>query len=199
MINLLPSDFKSQIAFARRNNVLRSWAVASGIGVLGIALVIAAGLLFIEHSSKSWQNQVNISQKQLEDQKLKETQARVTDISDSVKLATQVLSKQVLFSKLLKQVGAVMPSGASLQSLSINSVEGGIDLTAVATTYQTATQVQVNLEDPKNKIFEKADIVSITCQDTATAKTSYPCQVNVRALFAKDNNFQYTSNTKGGN
>ena len=199
MINLLPPDYKSQITFARMNTTLKNWAIASLIGVLGVVAVIAAGHLFMSQSTKSWQKQVNDTQEQLKTQKLEETQKRVTEISDSVKLAGQVLSKQVLFSKLLTQVGAAMPNGTSLQSLSINAPAGGIDLSAVATSYQSATQVQINLSDPANKIFEKADIVSATCQDNSETKVEYPCQVTIRALFAKDNVFQYSAGAKVGN
>lgn len=191
MINLLPRQQKEHIAFARRNTVLRKWALASFIGVMGILLVLAAGFVFINHSSKAWQKQVDETQTQLKKQKLEETQKRVTEISDSVKLAGQVLSKQILFSRLLEQVGGAMPPKSALQSLTISSTEGGIDLTAAATDYQAASQVQVNLSDPANKIFEKADIVSITCQDNPDGTLQYPCNVTIRALFAKNNTFQY--------
>lgn len=199
MINLLPNDYKKQISYARRNASLLRWAIACAIGVFGILLVIVAGQLFMIRSTDSWQRQVNSTSAQLESQKLQETQTRVTEISDSIKLAIQVLSKQVLFSKLLTQIGAAMPNGTSLQSLSIATPEGGIDLTAVATNYQTATQVQVNLSDPSNKIFEKADIVSVSCQQGDEVTSAYPCTVSIRALFAKDNVFQYVTTNKGGN
>lgn len=153
--------------------------------------------MFINQSISTSQSQLADINASLKEQKLEETQKRVTDISDSIKLALQVLSREILFSKLISQVGAAMPSGASLQSLSIGSTEGGIDLTAGADDYQTATQVQVNLADKDNKIFEKADIVNITCVQpantgaTATGPEPYPCTISIRALFSKDNGFQY--------
>lgn len=194
MINLLPLQTKKSIAYARHNTMLRRWIAATLLGVTGILAVLVFGHLNITSSTATWQKQIDETKQRLSAQKLEETQKRVTEISDSVKLASQVLSKQILFSKLLAQIGAVMPEGTSLQSLSIASVEGGIDLSAVAKDFQTATQVQVNLSDPENKIFEKADIVSTTCADTQD--TDYPCQITLRALFAKDNIFQYSSNTK---
>ena len=193
MINLLPHDYKQDITFARRNSVLRNWLIASILGVVGIVLIIAAGHLFIARSTVSWQKQVDQSKEQLNAQKLDETQKHITDISDSIKLTTQVLSREILFSKLLTQVGAAMPPGTSLQSLSISSTQGGIDLTAGATTYQAGTQVQINLSDPANKIFDKADITSIACLNDPKNTSPYPCTVTIRALFAKDNAFQYVT------
>lgn len=199
MINLLPPDYKQDIVYARRNTQLRKWVIASIIGVLGILIIIAAGHLFINRSIASTERQVITMREQLGAQKLEETQARVTEISDSVKLATQVLSQQVLFSNLLTQIGAAMPPGTALSSLSIGSLDGGIDLSAVAKDYQSATQVQINLENPDNKIFEKADIVSVTCQEDVKNTSAYKCQVSIRALFAKDNEFQFVNKPAGVN
>ncbi len=199
MINLLPDAQKSQLFYARLNTKLRRWIFVSMLSVAGIIIIFGAGFMFIHQSISDEKQQVNQREAQLKSQKLEETQKRMADISDSIKLASDVLSKQVLFSKLLNKVGGTMPPGTSLQSLSINSLDGGIDLTAVATNYQSATQVQLNLADPANKIFEKADIVSITCQDDPAKPSDYPCQVTIRALFAKENTFQYSATQKAGN
>jgi Tfp pilus assembly protein PilN len=195
MINLLPTDTKQQLVFARRNSTIKGWITATIIGLLGVLIVISAGQLFISRSNTLWQKQVNDTKQQLEKQQLTQTQNRVTSMSDSIKLTSQVLSKQILFSKLLEQVTTVLPAGTSLQTLSIKSATGGLDLTAIAKDYQSATQAQINLADPKNNVFEKADIVSITCQDAT--KTDYPCTVTLRALFAKDSAFRYSTNPTG--
>lgn len=196
MINLLPPDQKTDIIFARRNAVLKNWIVASCIGVVGIIVVIAAGQFFISRSTTTWQKQVSSMRAQLDAQNQAEVQKQVTNISDSVKLTLQVLERQVLFSKLLVQVGAAMPSGTTLNSLSISSTQGGLDLAASAKDYQTATQVQLNLSDPQNKLFEKADIIGVNCDNTTKTPTGgllpYPCKITIRALFAKNNAFQYT-------
>src|SRR3989304_3430954 len=92
-------------------------------------------------------------------QKLEETQKSVQEISDNLKLVVQVLSREILFSKLIKQIGTAIPPSAVLTDLKIAKTSGGIDLTAVAIDYSTATQVQVNLQDPDNKIFDKADLI----------------------------------------
>jgi len=193
MINLLPPDLKTSIIYARRNTMLIKWLVATLVGLAGVGAVVVAGQFYINHSVNAYKTEVQRSKEQLSAQKLEETQARVTDISNSIKLATQVLSREVLFSKLLQQIGAVMPAGSSLQSLTIGKLEGGIDLQAAAVDYQTATQVQVNLEDPRNKIFDSADIVSVSCtnSDDPAKKQDYPCQVSIRASFTKNNPFLF--------
>jgi hypothetical protein len=195
-INLLPPGHKADIIYARHNTVLKNWIIASCIGVAGIILVLAAGYFFINQSEKTTQVQVNNARTQLSAQKQDEVQKQVTSISDGVKLTLQVLQRQIFFSKLLVQVGAVMPPGTSLDTLTINSTQGGIDLSVFAQDYQAATQVQINITDPSKKLFEKADILSVTCTPataTATTAQTYPCKSSIRALFAKDSSFQYVN------
>lgn len=191
MINLLPSEVTENIAYARRNTKLLRWSFALLIGIAGIWLVVASGLFYINRSINNYSGLVSAAQNDLKAQKLSETQKQVENISSSLKLVVQVLSREVLFSKLLTQIGSVIPANASLIDLKIAKIEGAIDLTAAASDYNTATQVQVNLQDPSNKIFEKADIVSITCNSSSATDPRYPCTVIIRALFAKNNPFLF--------
>ena len=87
-------------------------------------------------------------------------------------------------------MGAAIPAKASLTGISISKLSGGIDLTAAASDYNTATQVQVNLQDPANKIFDKADIINIVCSSTST-DPQYPCTITIRAQFSKNNPFLF--------
>ncbi|HSX45005.1 MAG TPA: hypothetical protein VLF39_02765 [Candidatus Saccharimonadales bacterium] len=190
MINLLPTDVYQSITFARRNTRLVDWILAVLGGIAIIIIIVISGYFVINRSARDYQKQADSSEQQLKIEKLDETQARVKDISASLNLVVSVLSKEILFSKLLQQIGSVMPPGSSLAGLSISKVQGGLDLSAVAKNYQTATQVQLNLQDPNNKIFTKADIVSVSCSSTSS-DVNYPCQINLRAVFAKDNTFLF--------
>lgn len=194
MINLLSTDAKRTVQYARRNRTLVRWVAATVVGIIGIGVVYGIGFLQIQQSIKSYDSLVANQRQQLVAQKLEETQKETEDISSSVKLTLQVLSRQVLFSGLLQQVGVVMPSGSTLQNLTIGKVDGGIDLQAAAKDYQTATQVQLNVADPNNKLFEKADIVTVSCSSAlanSAISKDYPCQVTIRALFTKNNPFLF--------
>ena len=196
MINLLPPEVKQSISYARRNTRLRLWIVALVLSIAGIAAVIIAGQLYLQQSIHTYSAQVEQGNSDLKVQKLEETQKQVQDITNSLKLVVQVLSREILFSKLITQIGSALPKGSVLTGLSINQVQGGIDLQGVTTDYQTATQVQVNLQDPSNKIFDKADIITIQCSSDKTDdayKAQYPCTLQLRALFAKSNPFSFIS------
>lgn len=196
MINLLPPDIKDSYRYARRNVILRRWVAMFGLALLGLGLIATLGLFTLQRSTVHYKNQIAGTETQFKNENFDSTQAQVQDISNSFRLVVKVLGQEVLFSQLLKQIAATIPANANLTGLNINQAQSGVDITAVATNYSTASQVQVNLADPSNKIFSKADIVSITCGGTNATNPKYPCTVNIRALFANNNPFLFI-NSKG--
>lgn len=189
MINLLPPKVKENYRYARSNLQLRQWVMAFVVAFVGLGMIVTYGLLNIHQSSNDYTAKIAETQALFEQEKFAETQAKVLDISNSFKLVVQVLGQEVLFSQLLKQIAAIIPANANLMSLNINQVQGALDISAIATDYSTATQVQVNLADPANKIFSKADIISISCGGATALNPNFPCTVNIRALFATNNPF----------
>ncbi|HTB49265.1 MAG TPA: hypothetical protein VK712_04240 [Verrucomicrobiae bacterium] len=196
MINLLPPDLKRDYRFARRNVSLRRWVIIFMIALLGLGGLATYGLLALHQSTTRYNKQIAANNLLFQKEDFSGTQKQVQDISSNFKLVVKVLGQEVLFSQLLKQIAAIIPANADLTGLNINQTQGAIDISAIATDYNTATQVQVNLADPANKIFSKADIVSITCSATSAVNPNYPCTINIRALFASDNPFLFI-NSKG--
>lgn len=196
MINLLPHDTKSSYIYAKRNVYLRRWLTILVISLAILGIIGTIGLISIQQTTAHYNEQIRISQKALTDKKLIDTQNKIKDVSSSFKLVVKVLKQEVLFSQLLKQIASTIPPNANLTSLNIIQTSGGIDISAEAKDYATATQVQVNLADPSNKIFSKADLVNIDCKnDDANASESiYPCTVTVRALFSPNNPYLFINN-----
>lgn len=193
MINLLPPESKSSFRYARRNLSLRSWIITLSLALLGVGVLVGVGLLDLQKEVNSYRQQVAQAQATLKHDKLTETQKKVKDISSSLRLASQVLANEVVFSKLITTIGAAMPPGAILTSLNVNRTTGGLDLNANAKDYGTASQVQVNMSSSANKIFAKADIVTISCTSPKPQDkpNPYPCAVTLRALFNGNNQFLF--------
>lgn len=188
MINLLPTEMKNGYHYARRNHFLMRWIVLLSIGLIGAVLLTGIGYLYLHQTAKSYESKIATAQSTLQNKNSTQTQKQVAEISNNLKLAKEVLSKQVLFSELLKQLGTLMPKDTRLTGISILQTTGGIDITAKAKTVDAATQVQVNLTDANNKVFSKADINAISCGQ-ATATDPYDCSVTLRALFSANNPF----------
>jgi len=195
MINLLPPDIKEDYLYAHRNTRLRGWIIACGFALGGILLIVSAGLIYMQHSINAHGKEAEQTRLALQTQKISDIQKRVDGISANTKLAVQVLSREILFSKLIKEIGGALPEDAILKSLEINKaqggIQGGLQLNAAAGSFNSATQIQVNLQDPDNKVFDKADINSVSCGAAPNPSNKYPCEITLRALFGKNNSYFY--------
>lgn len=191
MINLLPPEVKSGYRYARRNVALRRWVIICLVALVGLGAIATYGLVTLKQATTHYDQQIADNHTLFKQENFSTIQQQVQDVSNSFRLVVKVLGQEILFSKLIQQIGATIPKNANLTGLTINQVQGGIDITAVATDYNTASQVQVNLADPANKIFDKADIVSITCNAATAVDPAYPCTVTLRALFAANNPFLF--------
>jgi len=195
MINLLPPEHKDTYRYARHNRAILRWSIACVFTLAGGLLLAGGGYLYLNRSINNTTQQIAETNKQLQAQNLSSVQKQVSTISNNLKLTVQVLSQEMLFSKLLKQLASVTPRNAILTNLTIAQAQTGVDITAQTTNYDAATQLQINLADPKNQIFSKADIVTISCNSGGTDK--YPCTVTLRALFATNNPFLFINDKKG--
>lgn len=194
MINLLPPNLKEEYRYARRNSGLLRVIAVFCVGFVGLAAIVAAGTLYVHQSASTYAGRAEELKGNLKLQKQEEVKAQVQDMSSSLKLAVQVLSQEVLFSQLLTQLATAIPRDASLTGITISELQGAVDISARAVDYEAATQVQVNLSDPENKIFSKADILSISCSEggeTGGADSRYPCSVGIRAQFAENNPYLF--------
>jgi hypothetical protein len=202
MINLMPPEAKSAILYARRNSRLLHWTVGSLFIIVAMMATVILGGFYIDSAKNSLASSIEITKETITEQKLDQTKQEAEELSQGVKLVVQILSKEVLFSKLIQQLGSLMPEGATLGDIQLsNKVNGALDLTANAVDYQSATQVQVNLEDPSNNLFEKVDTTSINCNEgtsstTTTVNTRYKCQIMIKALFDKDAAVTFLANPK---
>jgi len=193
MINLMPPEIKQSYAYAQKNQRLTKWVIVLLIGLIGIGLIGTYGWVSLHQSIKTTTQQVATIQNSLNKNHLTSTESKVATISNDFRLVVKVLSQEILFSKLLSQMAAIMPEGTNLTSLDItNTTSGaGLNISAEATNYNLATQVQVNLNDPSNGIFSRSNLISITCDSKSATNAAYPCTVNLIAQFAQNNQFLF--------
>lgn len=192
MLNLLPPDLKTEYRFARRNSQLLRLIAVFCLGFVGLAVIAAAGTLYIHQAANTYASESSALRQVLKQQKQEEVNFKAQDISNSLKLAVQVLSQQILFSKLLEELAPVIPQGVTLTDIAISELQGALDISAEALDYNSATQLQVNLADPNNKIFSKADIININCSQ-GEDDDAYPCAVSIRAEFGDSKRFLFTT------
>ena len=185
---------KLSYRYALRNVKLIRWVVALSLGIVGLLLISTASLIYMDQTAQSYAKPITDAQQSLQKQNLTATETQVKDISGSLKLAVQVLSKEILFSKLLVRLANLIPNNAVLTDLTISEAQSAITITARTTDYTAATQMQVNVTDPANNIFSHADIQNIVCESKpspGSIDAHYPCTVTIKALFATNNPFLF--------
>lgn len=190
MINLLPTSYRESLHFARRNTSLRGWVIALSAVLLGAIVVTGGGYWYLRIETNKQAAALERSKQELQAQNIDQVRGQVDEMSGNIRLAIQVLQREVLFSKLLRQLGSAMPANTALTQLAVeDEIKGGLSLEAVASNLNSASQIQVNLESPENQIFAKSDIESITCNESDIP--GFPCAVRLKALFNNENPFVY--------
>ena|SRR5436190_910961 len=181
MINLLPPEYSLRLHSTHQNAVLRRWLSVMLLASVGLIFILAVGWIYIDQQNRNLSHNIDSLKQQLAADDLAGTQSKAKAITANIKVINQVLSREIRFSDLIKQIGSVMPPGTVLSGLTLTSADGALDLSANARDYTSAAQIAANLSDPKNKLFTKVDIVNITCQSGST--NAYPCSAQFKALF----------------
>lgn len=182
MINLLPPQYASQLHYGRRNASLRHWLIAGLLACAALILIIVFGLIYIDQQSKDLRQSLADSEQQLKIQNLTKVQKEAEELSGNIKTINQVLKREIRFSDLIQEIGKVMPPGTVLSSLTLNKLNGAIDLSISAKDHASAARIAANLSDPQNKIFEKVDIINIIC---TSGTDVYKCKGSFKALFSE--------------
>lgn len=192
MLNLLPAEIRQNYRYARRNTSLKRWIVAP---LIALVILIGLGLYgnsIMGKTADSYKSQISLAKQNLKNAQVDKIKSQISDISSNLKLTYQVLSQEVLFSKLLKEVTTVIPPNVVLSGLNINQQDDAIELSAYASDYTSATQLQANLVDKDNNIFQTADLESVDCtKPNVVGNQTFACQVNVRAQFAPNSQFLF--------
>ncbi len=187
MINLIPTDHKQAITYARYNSKLVGWLIGIVIAVAGLGLIASGGLFYINQDINHYKASIAESKELLKEENEEETLARVEEVSGQLSLAVDVLSREVLFSKLLPHLGTLMPDGTILENLSLSrELGGGIDLSIGATDEFRASQALANIKADDNLLFTAADANRITCENK---DTDYVCTAFIRATLVEKNPF----------
>lgn len=164
------------------------------MGILGIGAVAGVGYFYINNAETSARNIKNQNEAVTQSKGFIETEKTYASFTSNLKTVVQILNKQILFSDLIQKVGAVTPPGARLSSMSLTNTDNALDLNFIVEESSIAPVVQLNLEDPKNELFEKADIVRVTCEGSIE---SNDCTVQVRALYRTNAQFLFLNSVGG--
>jgi hypothetical protein len=180
----MPSNIKINRSYGRKNIQLLRLAIQSVMLFILLLIVIFIGLNVIYTAQDNSKNEKVNLEKKYTSEKLDEVQKTYEEFASNLNTVTQILSKQILYSSLLQKIGSVIPPGATLNSVSLASTDNALDMNFSIIDSALAPIIQVNLQDEKNNLFEKADIIQVSCQQDSLS--SEKCTAQLKAQYKKD-------------
>lgn len=183
MINLLPPESKVAIIYGRKNRSLIGWIAAFIIVLIGVLLLTLAGTFYVKAAANSYTKKVETSKTRIQEQKLETAQKEAESFSSNLDTVVLLLKDQLLFSKIIKSIGSVLPNGVVLKEINYDSKESTMSLDVIAPSEQAATQAFINISSDTNKLFSKADLVQVQRDDSGGFIASIVVLVNKDSAF----------------
>ena len=202
MINLLPENLKEEVIYGRRNRLLVRWLSAVSLVIFVVGAMTIFGQYYVNRNVKSYQSVAKVTQERIASQNLSSIQKDVQILSNNFTTVTQLLGRQLMFSKLFTKIGSIIPSGAIISGITLSTTNSALDLNVISTDREAATQAFVNISDPKNGLFEKADLISVNCttktaSTTGTTTSKYPCTAMIKVVIKNDSTFYFLNSITG--
>ncbi len=160
MINLLPPSERIAMAIAKRNTLLRRYLEFMLLGILLLTLLVIGSYYYLSLQYTNTKKTLELNQQKLA--QLEPKQKEAEELSTTVNTIAALFSRDVTFSKMLTQIGQLMPEKTVLTKLELSSADSQapLNITAQVDSEERAAVLRNNLAS--STVFSKANIISIT-------------------------------------
>lgn len=175
MINLLPPAIKEEIAYSKRNAVMRNYVIL----VVTITIMLAGLLLGTRYylNSQIAAKQQDLDTKQAQIDKYTTVENKAAALNSRLATIKSIQTSQSKFSVLLSDLAKYMPVGTALTSITLTgNARLPVQVTVVANGYATALSFRDSII--RSKRISAADIESIA------PVTAGPGSFAITAVFA---------------
>lgn len=182
MINLLSDEHKKSLRAARTNIILRNYIFWLILVAIGIVTVFGWGYwVQMKEQARYAEDMKKFTAQRAQ---YASTQQTVKAFSDNLATARAILNNEVLFSDLMTTIARTLPSGTSLQSLTVSTAEFNkpITLTILTSSYDNAIATKNAFEN--SPAFEQANI--LTTAQVKDSKTKYNYTMTLNVIITKD-------------
>lgn len=159
MINLLPNTAKKELRAARANVTLLNYVLMLGAGVVFLAVICVSTYFILSSTQASAENFIKESQSK--STSFGSVQAQGEALRASLSSAKVILNQEVLYTKVITGIAALMPQGVVLDSLSLSP-----------TTFGSPTNLQ---------IYAKSNSAALALKDSLQSSSLFS-NVNFQSL-----------------
>lgn len=159
MINLMPDDAKRELRAARTNVVLLRYMFVIALAATFLLAILAGAYMVLGRTQESAKQL--IATNDLKADVYSATEAQVATLSSGLAETRGILNQEILYSKVLINIGQLMPTGTVLNEVALDSQSFSgtpIKLTVYAKTTQDTVALQNNFKNSPlftNVSFEK--------------------------------------------
>lgn len=180
MINLLPPEEKRQLRAARSNSLLLRYNIFL-IGAV-LFLGVAVGITYVYLSTTKTNAESIIGENRAKVTSFASVQAEADVFRGNLTTAKQILDNEVVYTKVMLAIAALMPSGTVLDKLSLDSQTFGTQtiLAARATSYDNALKLKEAFQS--SPLFSDVHFLSIT----SGGLSPYSLTVSLNVTIKKD-------------
>lgn len=155
MINLLPTNVKEDFSYGRRNSQIISWLLTVLFGIAILLIVATVGRLTIQTARNQAVVQKELIEQQLVSSDFKTTNDEYSEFVDGLGNVKKLYQQQILYSRLIRKLGTLLPPGAKLTSISIADKDRAIGLNFDNDTDGLGPTIQLNLTDQSKQVADK--------------------------------------------
>lgn len=180
MINLMPDEIKKEIRAARVNVMLARYIIVIIAAFLFLVMLLAGSYVVLTQTKQS--AQLLIDSNDTKAAVYSTTKAQVDALSTSLSQARTILDQEILYSKVLANIGQQLPEGTVIGNLNITSVHfSGTPLTinAYAKTEESATALRQKFQSSPFFTNVKLDSVS----NDSAGVSGYPVKVSLSVVL----------------
>ena len=182
MINLMPDSAKIEIRAARINVTLARYIIVISLAFLFLVLLLGGSYVLLTQTKAS--AQLLIDSNDTKAAVYSSTKNQVDSLSSKLIETKSILDQEILYSKVLTNIGQQMPEGTVLDQITLDakSFTGApVSLKAYAKNNDTAVILRQKFQT--SKLFSNVNFQSVS--DSASGIPGYPVSVSLTLVISK--------------
>lgn len=183
MINLLPYDEKRQIRASRFNSILLRYFIILWMGGVFTAAIFGTSYFTLMNTKDGAERL--LTQNQNKSSAYESVQQQVSTINTNLSAAKNVLSQQVLYSKVLVGIGQATPPGVIIDKLTLSPTTFGTSVTLQAYARDSESALALKTAYQSSSIFSNVSLQNLSGANTGGAVAGYPVTVVLNVTINK--------------
>jgi len=182
MINLMPDNAKKEIRSARTNVILTRYIIIIVLAFAFLTMLLAGSYVVLTQAKQSAQRLIDANGTKAE--VYSSTKAQVDTLSSGLSETKSILNQEVLYSKVLINIGQQMPTGTVIEKISLDAASfTGTPLSLKAYAKTTEAAVALREKFQSSPIFTNVSFESVS--DTSGGIAGYPVSVSMTLTITK--------------